>query len=117
VEVQENTLKNIIVEIVFTVLKAIRKYKKRFFLAFFLMFSQAFFFNLVYYKFPATLEKEFKLGQDQIGLYMLPLALSSFLSTLVIGPLFDKIGRRQLLLVTCNFTAIIQTLYQGFCSW
>jgi hypothetical protein len=57
VEGKENTLKNIIVEIVFTVLRAIRKYKKRFFLAFFLMFSQAFFFNLVYYKFPATLEK------------------------------------------------------------
>jgi hypothetical protein len=33
---------------------------------------------------------------------MLPLSLSSFASTLLIGPLFDKIGRRELLLVTCN---------------
>jgi MFS family permease len=34
---------------------------------------------------------------------MLPLSLSSFVSTLVVGPLFDKIGRKQLLLVTCTY--------------
>lgn len=58
------------------------------------MFSQAFFFNLVYYKFPATLENKFHLSQDKISEYMLPLSLSSFISTLIIGPLFDKIGRK-----------------------
>ncbi len=100
--------------IILTIFQAIKKYKTRFFLAFLLMFTQAFFFNLVYYKFPATLENVYKLSQDQIGLYMLPLALSSFVSTLVIGPLFDKIGRRQLLLVTCNFL-LTQILYPGYC--
>lgn len=66
------------------------------------MFTQAFFFNLVYYKFPATLEKVYRLSQDQIGFYMLPLSLSSFVSALIVGPLFDKIGRKQLLLITCK---------------
>lgn len=34
---------------------------------------------------------------------MLPLSLSSFFSTLIVGPLFDKFGRKLLLLITCNF--------------
>lgn len=38
---------------------------------------------------------------------MLPLSVVSFASTIVIGPLFDKIGRRKLLLVTCNSWSIL----------
>lgn len=32
---------------------------------------------------------------------MLPLSIMSFISTLFIGPYFDKVGRRKLLLITC----------------
>lgn len=85
----------------------ISKFKSRFFLAFFLMFTQAFFFNLIYYKFPATLQNVYHLTQEDIGFYMLPLSLSSFISSLVVGPYFDKIGRRQLLLVTYGCSGIL----------
>ncbi len=43
---------------------------------------------------------------------MLPLSLSSFLSTLIVGPLFDEIGRRQLLLVTYGCSGILLILSQ-----
>lgn len=42
---------------------------------------------------------------------MLPLSIMSFVSTLFIGPYFDKIGRRKLLLFTCN-SMIIKMVYR-----
>jgi MFS family permease len=41
---------------------------------------------------------------------MLPLAFASFVSTLFIGPFFDKVGRRKLLLLTCIFGLIADGL-------
>ena len=43
---------------------------------------------------------------------MVPLSLSSFLSTLVVGPLFDKIGRKQLLLVTYACSGVLLIMSQ-----
>jgi hypothetical protein len=34
---------------------SLKKFKMRFFVAFVLMFSQAFFFNLIYYQYPGVL--------------------------------------------------------------
>lgn len=43
---------------------------------------------------------------------MLPLSIISFISTIFIGPYFDKVGRKKLLLLTCknycNFRWIIR---------
>lgn len=36
------------------------------------------------------------------GYYMIPLSCASFLGTLIFGPMFDSIGRRPMLLVTCT---------------
>ena len=71
-------------------------------MSFTLIFTQAFFFNLVYYQYPDILANQFQLDQSEVSLYMLPLAIISFASTLIIGPFFDKVGRRKLLLITCN---------------
>lgn len=79
-------------------------------MSFTLIFTQAFFFNLVYYQYPDILANQFKLDQSQVSMYMLPLAIMSFISTLLIGPLFDKIGRKKLLLITCNYGIILDGL-------
>ena len=79
---------------------------KKFIVSFTLIFSQAFFFNLVYYQFPEVLATNFKLDQEEISMYMLPLTITCFISTIVVGPYFDKIGRKVLLLLTCRFCLI-----------
>lgn len=71
-----------------------------------LIFTQALFFNLVYYQYPDILANQFGLDQAEISLYMLPLSVTSFISTLIIGPYFDKVGRRKLLLLTCTLPII-----------
>ena len=74
--------------------------------AFTLIFTQALFFNLVYYQYPDILANQFGLDQSQVSLYMLPLSVISFASTLIVGPFFDRVGRRKLLLLTCIESAI-----------
>ena len=37
------------------------------------------------------------------GYYMIPISLASFLGTLIFGPLFDTVGRRKMIAITCNF--------------
>jgi MFS family permease len=98
-------------EILMLLVQAVRLHTKKFIVSSFLIFSQALFFNLVYYQYPDILANQYDLNQEQISLYMLPLSIMSFLSTLFIGPYFDKIGRRKLLLFTCN-SLIIKMVYR-----
>lgn len=58
---------------------------------------------------------------------MLPLSVSCFVSTLLIGPLFDKVGRKWMLLTTCTahwyrlciwHLAHLQSInYYSQCAW
>lgn len=86
--------------------QAMTLHTKKFIVSFTLIFTQAFFFNLVYYQFPDILATKFKLDQEEISMYMLPLTVTCFISTIIVGPYFDKVGRRILLLVTCIFGVI-----------
>ena len=100
-------------EVIQLLKEALVKHTKKFVVSFSLIFTQAMFFNLVYYQYPAILSNKYALSQDQISLYMLPLSVISFISTLIIGPFFDKIGRRKLLLFTCTYYPI-QMVFQVF---
>ena len=82
--------------------KIFQNYKKRLVMSMVLIFSQAFYFNSVYYKFPLLLVNKYGLDKTQIPLYMLPLSITAFISTLLVGPFFDVFGRRKMLLITCN---------------
>lgn len=78
----------------------------KFVVSFSLIFTQAVFFNLVYYQYPDILKNQYTLTQSQISLYMLPIAIMTFLSTILIGPFFDTIGRKIMLLITCTLSMI-----------
>lgn len=94
-------------EIVTLLKEGFTKHTKKFIVSFALIFTQALFFNLIYYQYPDILSSKFNLPQNQISLYMLPLSVVSFISTLIVGPFFDIIGRRKLLLITCTLPSII----------
>ena len=94
-------------EIVQLLKEGLFKHTKKFIVSFSLIFTQALFFNLIYYQYPSILANTFHLEQGEISLYMLPLSVVSFASTIIIGPLFDKIGRRKLILVTYCSSGIL----------
>ncbi len=103
---EDKTTREYCVEIVRIIWFALRRHTRKFMVAFTLIFTQALFFNLVYYQYPDILANQFGLDQSQVSLYMLPLSVISFASTLIVGPFFDRVGRRKLLLLTCIESAI-----------
>jgi MFS family permease len=78
-------------------------YKKRSFLGFMLMVTQAFFYNAIFFTYALVLANFYKVPAQSIGYYILPFALGNFLGPLVLGKLFDVIGRR----VMISFTYIV----------
>ncbi|HET6848993.1 MAG TPA: MFS transporter, partial [Gaiellales bacterium] len=86
------------------VIKAVfGEYKKRSLLGFMLMVTQAFFYNAIFFTYALVLANFYKVPAQSIGYYILPFALGNFLGPVVLGKLFDVVGRR----VMISFTYIV----------
>jgi MFS family permease len=70
------------------------KYRSRSLVVLALMVAQAFLFNAVFFSYGLVLNKFHDVPEERTGLYLMTLAVSNFLGPLLLGPLFDTIGRR-----------------------
>ncbi len=70
--------------------------RKRSMLGFILMVGQAFFFNAVFFTFGLVAKKFFSVPDAKLPMQLLPFAAASFLGPLMLGPLFDRIGRKPM---------------------
>jgi MFS family permease len=75
----------------------VRTYPKRTVLCLALVISQAFLYNGVAFSFGLILRNFYKVPTDRVGLYLLPFALTNFLGPLVLGRLFDTVGRKPMI--------------------
>jgi MFS family permease len=71
--------------------------KRRTVLGITLMAAQAFIYNAVFFTFGLVLTTFFKVPDENVGWYILPFAAGNFLGPLILGPLFDKVGRRPMI--------------------
>src|SRR5689334_8816231 len=71
----------------------LRDYPRRAVLGLVLMASQAFFYNAIFFSYALVLTRFYGVPSDAIGWYMLPFALGNFMGPLLLGPLFDTLGR------------------------
>jgi MFS family permease len=62
-----------------------------------LMVGQAFFFNAVFFTFGLVAKKFFQVPDANLPTQLLPFAVASFLGPLMLGPLFDRIGRKPMI--------------------
>ena len=62
-----------------------------------LMVAQAFFYNAIFFTYPLVLSRFYAVPSAEIGLYILPFALGNFLGPLLLGSLFDTVGRRPMI--------------------
>jgi MFS family permease len=83
------------------------KYVGRSALALTLMTAQAFLFNAVFFSYGLVLTKFQGVPEQGSGLYLLPLAASNFLGPLLLGPLFDTVGRRAMIAGTFSASGIL----------
>ena len=59
-----------------------------------LLATQAFVYNAVIFTFSIVLTKVFKVDSSVAGLYLIPFGIANFLGALLLGRLFDTVGRR-----------------------
>jgi MFS family permease len=72
-----------------------------------LMIAQAFFYNALFFTYALVLERFYQVPGDHVGWYLLPFALGSFLGPLVLGRLFDTVGRRPMIAATYGISAVL----------
>jgi MFS family permease len=73
------------------------KYRERSILALTLMVAQSFLYNSVFFTFGLILAHFYHVPDQQIGYYVLPLAIGNFCGPLLLGSLFDTVGRRTMI--------------------
>jgi MFS family permease len=66
-------------------------------LALILMIAQAFLFNAVFFTYGLVLTRFYHVDQARAGVYILPLAVGNFLGPLLLGHLFDTVGRKPMI--------------------
>jgi MFS family permease len=82
-------------------------YKWRSLLAFTLMVAQAFLFNAVFFTYGLVLTKAYQVPPQNIGIYVLPLALGNLMGPLLLGHLFDTVGRRIMIAATYGVSGVL----------
>ena len=88
----------------------LRAYPARTALGIVLMASQAFVYNAIFFTYALVLNRYYAVRPDATGLYLLPFAVSNFLGPLILGRLFDTIGRRQMISATYFISAMVLAL-------
>jgi MFS family permease len=83
------------------------KYRGRSALALALMIAQAFLFNAVFFSYGLVLARFHGVSEGATGAYLVTLAVSNFLGPLLLGPLFDTVGRRVMIAGTYAISGIL----------
>jgi len=87
-----------------------RVYRTRSLLGLILMSSQAFFYNGLFFTYALVLVSFHGVPPESVGRYVFPFALGNFLGPLVLGRLFDTIGRKPMIAVTYGASGALLAL-------
>jgi len=84
-----------------------KRYRRRSTLCFVLITSQAFLYNAIFFTYALVLTRFYGVPSAETGLYLLPFAIGNFLGPLLLGHLFDTIGRRTMIAATYAISAML----------
>jgi MFS family permease len=85
----------------------LRLYPRRTVLGVVLMAAQAFFYNAIFFTYAMVLTDFYAVPAAHVGWYVLPFAAGNVLGPLILGRLFDTVGRRQMIAFTYAASAIL----------
>ncbi|MGY3620215.1 MFS transporter [Bradyrhizobium sp. USDA 10063] len=85
-------------------------YRQRALVGLVLMSAQAFFYNAIFFTFALVLTDFFGIPASHVGWYILPFAAGNFLGPLVLGRLFDTLGRRTMITLTYGVSGLLLAL-------
>jgi MFS family permease len=81
--------------------------RQRTFVGLSLMAAQAFFYNAIFFTYALILTDFYGVRADHVGWYILPFAAGNFLGPVLIGRLFDTVGRRPMLTFTYAVSGVL----------
>ena len=85
-------------------------YRQRSMVGLVLMVAQAFFYNAIFFTFALILTDFFGIPANHVGWYILPFAAGNFLGPLLLGRLFDTLGRRKMITLTYGVSGVLLAL-------
>jgi MFS family permease len=83
------------------------RYRKRGVLGVSLMTAQAFFYNAIFFTYALMLTRFFAVRPEDVGSFLIPFAIANFLGPLLLGRLFDTVGRRPLIVTTYGLSGAL----------
>ncbi|WP_343653858.1 MFS transporter [Herbaspirillum sp.] len=78
----------------------LHRYRQRSLMVALMMVAQAFVYNAIFFTYALVLTRFFQVPDHRVALYIFPFALGNVLGPLVLGHLFDTIGRRRMIAAT-----------------
>jgi MFS family permease len=78
----------------------IHRHRRRALVGLALMGAQAFFYNAIFFTYALVLTDFYGIPSSHVGWYILPFAAGNFLGPLLLGRLFDALGRRTMIAFT-----------------
>jgi MFS family permease len=88
----------------------LRRHLRRTVLGLALMIAQAFAYNGVFFTYALVLSRFYGVPSGRIGLYLLPFAVGNLCGPLVLGHLFDALGRRVMIAATYGVSGLLIAL-------
>jgi MFS family permease len=88
----------------------VHEHRRRSVLGFVLMLTQAFFYNAIFFTYALVLMRFYNVPEQNVGSYLLPFALGNVLGPVLLGHLFDTIGRKKMITVTYGLAGILLAL-------
>jgi len=85
----------------------LRTYPQRTAVGLALMASQAFFYNAIFFTYALVLTDFYGVPAGNVGWYLLPFAAGNFLGPLLLGRLFDTVGRKTMIGITYATSGIL----------
>ena len=81
--------------------------RKRSVLGLTLMVGQAFFFNAIFFTFGLIAKQFYHVSDAKLPLQLMPFAIASLLGPILLGPLFDKVGRKPMITATYGIAGLL----------
>jgi MFS family permease len=88
----------------------LNRHRRRTLVGLALMTGQAFFYNAIFFTYALVLTDFYGIPSADVGWYILPFAAGNFLGPLLLGRLFDVIGRRPMIAFTYIMSGLLLTV-------
>jgi MFS family permease len=85
----------------------LKTYPRRTIVGLALMAAQAFFYNAIFFTYALTLTHFYGVAGDDVGRYIIAFAVANFLGPLLLGRLFDSIGRKVMITATYGLSGVM----------